>query len=291
MSVFRIAKTKNYTVMSNYHLRDKNLSLKSKGLLSLMLSLPEEWDYSIGGLCSIVKENQSAIKTALKELKVNGYLTVTKLNPNETESGRIEWIYDIYETPQKTDDLDTDSDDVRTGNSAETDKAAQHESFESDESEPIKKQQVENHPVENRPQINIDIINKDNQNTDEKITECMFADRRTDFHLSVRKFFDVNHLQGDVDKFIDYYLYMPDDEFERKFRYLAKRWSKNEFVDLPIRMYDDEYRDAVLSSLPSDLVYKIRSELDESDTMQIRFGTFERLMEYLNDDGFGLMSM
>ena len=72
--VFKIEKNKNYTVMSNYHLRDKNLSLKAKGLLSFMLSLPEDWDYSINGLVSICKEEETAIKSALKELKINKYL-------------------------------------------------------------------------------------------------------------------------------------------------------------------------------------------------------------------------
>ena len=58
MSVFKIEKNNNYTVMSNYHLRDKNLSYKAKGLLSFMLSLPEDWDYSLAGLCSISKEGR-----------------------------------------------------------------------------------------------------------------------------------------------------------------------------------------------------------------------------------------
>ena len=97
--VFKIEKTKNYTVMSNYHLRDKNLSLKAKGLLSFMLSLPEDWDYSISGLVSICKEEETAIKTALKELKQYGYLKINKLYPNETKTGKIEYEYIIYEEP------------------------------------------------------------------------------------------------------------------------------------------------------------------------------------------------
>lgn len=99
MAVFKINKTTNYTVMSNHHLRNKNLSLKAKGLLSIMLSLPQEWDYSIKGLCSICKENESAIKSALSELKQFGYLVVTKKYADETSSGRIEYLYDIYEEP------------------------------------------------------------------------------------------------------------------------------------------------------------------------------------------------
>ena len=101
MSVFRINKTKDYTIMSNTHLKDKAISLKAKGLLSQMLSLPDNWDYSIEGLVSMNKENETSIVSTLGELKENKYLKITKLYPNQTETGRIEYIYDIYEKPQK----------------------------------------------------------------------------------------------------------------------------------------------------------------------------------------------
>lgn len=99
MAVIRVNKTKDYTVMSNIHLKEKDMSLKAKGLLSLMLSLPEDWDYSITGLVALCKENESAIKSTLGELKYFGYLIVTKKMPNETESGRIEYEYNVYEQP------------------------------------------------------------------------------------------------------------------------------------------------------------------------------------------------
>lgn len=101
MAVFRINKNKNYTVMSNHHLKEKNMSLKAKGLLSQMFSLPDKWDYSIAGLVAINKEEETSIKNTLKELKEFGYLKITKLMPNETKSGRIEYVYDIYEFSQK----------------------------------------------------------------------------------------------------------------------------------------------------------------------------------------------
>lgn len=68
MSVFKIEKNKEYTIMSNYHLRDRNLSYKAKGLLSFMLSLPEDWDYSLKGLCAISKESRDGIRSILNEL-------------------------------------------------------------------------------------------------------------------------------------------------------------------------------------------------------------------------------
>lgn len=101
MSVIRVEKTKNYTVMSNYHFKEKDMSLKAKGLLSLMLSLPDNWDYSIAGLVAICKENETAIKSALKELQQFGYVKVDKIMPDKTESGRIEYVYNIYEKPKQ----------------------------------------------------------------------------------------------------------------------------------------------------------------------------------------------
>ena len=74
MAVFRIERTRDYTVMSNHHLRDKALSLKSKGLLSMMLSLPEDWNYTTRGLAKICKEGVDAIGGALRELESAGYI-------------------------------------------------------------------------------------------------------------------------------------------------------------------------------------------------------------------------
>lgn len=101
MSVIRVNKNKDYTTMSNYHFKDNRITLKAKGLLSQMLSLPEGWDYSIQGLVAINKENVSAIKSTLDELKQYNYLVITKKLPNETESGRIEYVYDVYEKPKQ----------------------------------------------------------------------------------------------------------------------------------------------------------------------------------------------
>lgn len=101
MSVIRVEKTKDYTIMGNYHLKEKYMSLKAKGLMSVILSLPNDWEYSVAGLVAICKENESAIKSTLTELKDFGYLQVVKKMPNETETGRIEYEYIIYENKQK----------------------------------------------------------------------------------------------------------------------------------------------------------------------------------------------
>lgn len=101
MSVIRVEKTKNYTVMSNYHFKEKEMTLKAKGLLSLMLSLPDNWNYSIAGLVTICKENETAIKSALKELQNFGYVRIDKIMPDKTQSGRIEYVYTVFENPEQ----------------------------------------------------------------------------------------------------------------------------------------------------------------------------------------------
>lgn len=96
MAVIRVNKNKDYTIMSNTHLQDKEMSLKAKGLLSVMLSLPNSWDYSINGLVAILKENKTAVQSTLKELEELNYLRRTKI---KDEKGQFDYIYDIYEKP------------------------------------------------------------------------------------------------------------------------------------------------------------------------------------------------
>lgn len=145
MAVFRVNKNKDYTTMSNHHLKDKKLSLKAKGLLSMMLSLPDSWDYSIGGLVSISKESETSIKGTLSELKENNYLVINKYRDN---NGRFEYVYDIYEEPEH------DLPEV--------------------ENPPVDNPEVE-HPevdepeVENVPQLNTNISNTKKLNTNNKV--------------------------------------------------------------------------------------------------------------------------
>ena len=145
MAVIRVNKTANYTVMSNSHFREKDMSLKAKGLLSLMLSLPDTWDYSIAGLCAICVEKESAIKSTLDELKRFGYLKVSKLFPNETDSGRIEYVYDIFETPNN---------------------------------QAVEKQGVENLPLENQSVENPRQYNTNKSNTKKSNTNTLSTNKK-----------------------------------------------------------------------------------------------------------------
>ena len=98
MAVFRINKTRDYTVMSNHHLRNTSLSLKAKGLLSLMLSLPDNWDYTTKGLASICKDGIDSICSAVKELEQNGYIVRERVRNDKGQLTTIE--YTILEQPE-----------------------------------------------------------------------------------------------------------------------------------------------------------------------------------------------
>lgn len=146
MAVMRVHKTGNYTVMSNYHFKEKDMSLKAKGLLSLMLSLPDTWDYTIAGLISLSKDNETAVKSALKELKEFKYLVMTKKMPHETESGRIEYTYDIYEKPYEQVQNSQDVENLY-----------------------IENQRIESQYIENPGLLNTNVLNTNVLNTNNKI--------------------------------------------------------------------------------------------------------------------------
>ena len=161
MATFRVNKTSDYTVISNYHLKEKGMSLKAKGLLTLMLSLPENWDYSISGLASICAENETAIKTGLNELKKFGYLRISKIFPNKKRGNKkIEYVYEIFEKPLKED------------------KRQKEQKTEEQmlESQAVENQGVENLPlesqvVENQGQLNTKELNTNKLNTKEVSTK------------------------------------------------------------------------------------------------------------------------
>ena len=98
MAVFRIDKTRDYTVMSNHHLRNTELSLKAKGLLSLMLSLPENWDYTTKGLAAICKDGIDSISSCIRELEKHGYIIRERMRNEKGQLTTIE--YTILEQPK-----------------------------------------------------------------------------------------------------------------------------------------------------------------------------------------------
>ena len=99
MSTFRVNKNVNYTVMSNHHLQDKRLSLKAKGLLSYMLSLPDDWDYSLKGLTTGCRDGIDSVRSAVHELEDGGYLCRSKVR--DARGRIIDYNYEVFELPQK----------------------------------------------------------------------------------------------------------------------------------------------------------------------------------------------
>ena len=146
MAVFRIEKTRDYTIMSNHHLRDTELSLKAKGLLSMMLSLPEEWNYTTRGLAAICKEGTDCIGSALKELEKTGYIVRNRLRDNKGKIVDVEYV--IYETPRKPDP------------------AHPHEKSPDADCPDTENPDMDNPGLENQPQLNKDKSSNYQQNTD-----------------------------------------------------------------------------------------------------------------------------
>lgn len=210
MSVIRVHKNKNFTVMSNVHLRDMDLSLKAKGLLSVMLSLPDNWNYSIAGLCSICKENETAIKSTIKELKERRYVIVDKKYPNQTESKKYEYVYHIFEEPQP-------------------------------ENQEVEKQGVENLPLDNLPIENHPL----NKRTDIQSTDKSNTDRENTKRLNTEK--EDKTLSNDNGEVKTSFSEKPKKDVRTKTaleKYLGKKADEQDMMkrlaNICISNYDDE---------------------------------------------------
>lgn len=134
-TVFRVEKNREFVVMSNRFLRNKEMSLKAKGLLALCLSLPEDWDYSMNGLVAICKENITAVRSALKELEEHGHLQIIK---KKGDKGRFIYEYVIFESPHI-------------------------------ENLPMESLPVESLPIENHRQQSIELQSIEKENIDNKV--------------------------------------------------------------------------------------------------------------------------
>ena len=121
MPFFRVNKTKDYTIMANHHLKNRDLSLKAKVLLSVMLSLPEDWHFTVHGLASICKEGRDSISGAVRELEEAGYIVRHRLRDKEGHINGLEYI--IYETPQKPENNGPDGSKTPVEVEADTEEA------------------------------------------------------------------------------------------------------------------------------------------------------------------------
>ena len=154
MSVFRVEKNKGYTVMSNHHLRNHTLSLKAKGLLSQMLSLPDDWDYTLQGLAQINKESIDAIREAVRELERAGYI---KRSRERDERGCLRGtVYTIYEQPH-----------------AEPTPEEPAQALPASENPTLEKPMLDKPTLENPTQLITKRENKEKRNTDRSITDSI----------------------------------------------------------------------------------------------------------------------
>lgn len=235
MSIMRVNKNKNYTTMSNVHLRDRSLSLKAKGLLSVVLSLPDDWHYSISGLVAICKESETSVKSAIEELKDHHYLTVERILPNKDNNGRFEYVYTFYENPQEETPL---------GKKQGT------------ENLPIEILPIENLSVENVPANKILIEeNKEEENTDRSITD----DNNSKTKSKNKRFvpptleevtdYCIERNNGiNPEAFIDYYTargWMLNKQKMKDWKAAVRTWERNDFnmpkpTEKPYNPFDDE---------------------------------------------------
>ena len=145
MPIFRVERTKNFTVMSNHHLRDRTISLKAKGLLSQMLSLPDDWDYTLRGLAAINKESLDAVRTAVHELEAAGYVVRSRVRDERGQLRGCEYFVDEY--PHAEDSDVENCGDLSAPPVLET---------------PVSDSTAQENPT----QLNKEIPNKEKQNTD-----------------------------------------------------------------------------------------------------------------------------
>ena len=187
MAVFRVEKTRNYTVMSNQHLRDRALSLKAKGLLSLMLSLPEDWDYTTRGLARICRDGLDSICATVRELEGAGYIVRKRERRADGTLGGIE--YTILEQPQQADAPKREN-PVQAENALDAPKRAFPEQGKPDQDNPT--------------QLNIQEQSKEKQNTDVFTSFPSFhhgdkslqddVERRREYREQIRENIDYDYL-------------------------------------------------------------------------------------------------
>ena len=165
MAVFRVERNTGYTVMSNHHLRNKELTLKAKGLLSQMLSLPEDWDYTLAGLSHINREKIDAIREAVKELEKAGYIVRSR---ERDEKGRLRGAdYVIYEQPQPRE--------PEAATSGEQSPILDLPTLENPtlDNPTLEKPTQEKPTLENPTQLNKDILSKEQSITDVSSTDSI----------------------------------------------------------------------------------------------------------------------
>ena len=215
MAVFRVEKNKNYTTVANYVFRDKRLTWKAKGLLANMLSLPENWDYSLAGLTTLSKDGETTTRGALKELEEGGYLI---RNPIREKGKFVDWEYIIFEKPQKAKPVV--------------------------EKPQVDKPHVEKPVVENQGQLNTNKSNTEKSITNkssikEEPAKKQFKKPSVD---EVREYCKERKNNIDPERFVDYYTakgWKIGKQPMKDWKAAVRTWEKNNF-DKTNTSYDVE---------------------------------------------------
>ena len=234
MSIFRVNRSKGYTVMSNHHLRNKELTLKAKGLLSQMLSLPEDWDYTLAGLSSINRESVDAIRTAVLELEKAGY--ITREQGRDAQGKLTPIVYTIYEQPQKSPSQN------KTLPVLENPIAVNSPLLENPKTDnpymekPLLEKPISDNPSSENPmQLNKDILNKDILNK-ESIYQSTATEKQTSESIphSSKKFSD------EMDK-IDYPSVVEKIKSQISYDLLMTEGKEKSTLDLIVSLIADVY--------------------------------------------------
>ena len=244
MAIIKVNKTKNYTTISNFHLREKDMSLKAKGLLSLMLSLPEDWDYSVGGLAKLSKDGKDSVTNTLMELERFGYVKRTQcLNDKNQFDG---YDYDIYEEPQFEEENPLTGNPL-TGNPPQLNTNINKLLINNKEEKYKKEEKTEIPYVEIIDYLNLKTKSHYKYNTN-KTRDCIIARWREGFRLEdFKKVIDNKSKEWLGDPKYENYL-RPETLFGNKFEgYLnsksTKRYLGNKQVKDTPNWYEDYQRE------------------------------------------------
>ena len=201
MAVFRVEKTRDYTVMANHHLRNRDLSLKAKGLLTMMLSLPDSWDFTLKGLSCISKEGVDAIREAIRELETAGYIIRNRSRNSNGQLGSSEYV--IYEHPQPISGNPTQAD-------AKSPKPLLHKAFGQSpvSGKPILEKPMLDYPIQVNPtQENPTLENPTQLNTNVPITNPL-SKNQINIHQSYPDAID--DVRHQIRQQIEYYCFFPE---------------------------------------------------------------------------------
>lgn len=201
MAVFRVEKDKNYTVIANHMYYNHQLSWKAKGILSNMLSLPEDWDYSMEGLSKLASDGVVSTRSALKELEEHGYLVI---KPKKERGKIVDWIYDIYEVP-RVEKSDAEKPDPEKPDPEKPDPEKPDAEKSDMENPEVEEPEVEELDLEKEGQLNTDISNtflSSKKNKESKPSQAVFLPPT----LEEVRAYCIERKNGiDPQRFLDYY--------------------------------------------------------------------------------------